>query len=89
MVCAIQKKEAVRNMKGQRIETDAGYGGTPTKKKTDLYVTMSYPGVLKIVKGKSWVNDLINPNGMRWTYKLVGGAKFVNIERDYENEEEL
>ena len=89
VVCAIQKREAQKNLKGQRIETDSGYGGTPTKKKTDLYVTMSFPGRLKIVKGKSWVDKEVNPNGMRWTYKLVGGAKFVQVERDFDNEEYL
>ena len=87
VVCAIQKREATRNFKGQKVETSSGYGGTPTKKKTDLYVTMSnFPHRLKIEKGKAWVDKGVNPNGMQWTYKLIGGAKFVNIERDYENE---
>lgn len=87
VVCAIQKKEAVKTFKG-RVETDSGYGGTPTKKKTDLYILMtnSNPHMLKIVKGKSWVDENVNPNGMTWTYKLVGGAKFF-IERFYDNEE--
>jgi len=87
VVCAIQKREAMKNFKGQRVETSYGYGGTPTKKKTDLYVTMSnFPHRLRIEKGKAWMDETINPNGMQWTYKLVNGATFVSVERDYENE---
>jgi len=88
VVCAIQKRENITNFKGQTIRNSSGYGGTTTKKRPSLYVTMtnSIPHKLRIEKAKSWKDSSINPNGMEWTYKLVGGAKFVCVERDYEDE---
>ena len=87
VVCAIQKKPGMKNFRGEIISSDMGYGGAPTLKRPALYVSMteSSPHRLKIVKGKSWMDKTLNPNGMMWTYKLVGGAKFVNIERFYED----
>lgn len=35
-------------------------------------------GKLKIVKAKNWPTD-INPNGMVYTFKLVDGCKFVDV----------
>ncbi|KKL19309.1 hypothetical protein LCGC14_2466710, partial [marine sediment metagenome] len=35
-------------------------------------------GILKILKGKSWAQKNVNPDGLRWSYKLVAGEKFVN-----------
>jgi len=89
VVCAIQKKENYKNFKGQEIRNTTGYGGSLTKKRPALYLTMtsSIPHKLTIEKAKTWAYLTVNPNGMQWTYKLVGGAKFVNIERVGEEEE--
>jgi len=64
---------------------ELGYGGNPTLKRAALYLSMN-PNKLKIVKGKSWKDPTVNPNGMMWNFKLINGARFCQIERDYENE---
>ncbi len=84
-VIGLQKKSNVKDKWGKVTEYDVGYGGEPTLKRASLYIAMNQ-GKLKIVKGKSWADRQINPNGMKFTYKLIDGCKFVNIERDYENE---
>ena len=35
-------------------------------------------GILKILKGKTWAQKDVNPDGLRWSFKLVGGEEFVN-----------
>lgn len=86
-VCAIQKKETAKNFKGETVTTNSGYGGTPTKKRPALYLLMtSFPNRLIIEKAKTWKDKSVNPNGMAWTYSLIGGAKFINIERDYNSD---
>lgn len=78
----LQKKRNITTFKGQKINIDVGYGGDLTLKRPSLYLAMGQHHI-KIVKGKSWANPLMNPNGLEWTFKLVNGAKFVNIERVY------
>jgi len=85
-VIGLQKKSNTKDKWGNITEYDVGYGGEPTLKRASLYIALN-PGKLKIVKGKSWVNRQLNPNGMRWTHKLVDGCKFVNIVQEYEGEE--
>jgi len=85
-VVAIQKKFHQRDFKGRTIRVDTGYGGVPTLKRASLYLSMDN-NILKIVKAKSWVDPQINPNGMMFSYSLVKGCKFYNIERIYEEEE--
>jgi len=65
-IIAIQKKTGV----------DTGRGGEFTLEKPRLYLAMD-SGTIKIVKGKNWANNEINPNGLLWKFKLVGGAKFI------------
>jgi len=55
---------------------DTGVGGARTLDKARLYMTI-VPGELKIIKGKLWRNEMINPNGMFCKFKLGGGANFV------------
>lgn len=54
---------------------DTGVGGARTLDKARLYLAIE-PGVLKIVKGKIWRQEHINPNGMYCRFKLGGGANF-------------
>lgn len=65
-IIAIQKKSG----------SDTGRGGEFTLEKPRLYISMD-AGTLKIVKGKNWASPEVNPNGLFWTFKLVGGAKFI------------
>ena len=84
-IVALQKKKNTRNFKGDLIRNDLGYGGDTTIKRASLYLSMD-GGCLKVVKGKSWVDNAINPNGMMFNFKLVSGSKFVSVERAYEEE---
>jgi hypothetical protein len=54
---------------------DTGVGGARTLDKARLYMAIE-PGILKIVKGKIWRNENINPNGMSIHWNLGGGANF-------------
>lgn len=54
---------------------DVGVGGARTLDKARLYMAIE-PGILKIVKGKIWRNENINPNGMWIRWLLGGGANF-------------
>jgi len=58
---------------------DLPYGKDWAKQLPRMVVSME-KGVLKILKGKSWVERDVNPDGLRWSFKLVGGEKFVNIQ---------
>jgi hypothetical protein len=58
---------------------DTGVGGARTLDKARLYLSIE-PGVLKIVKGKLWRQDHINPNGMYCKFTLGGGANFKIVE---------
>lgn len=58
---------------------DLPYGKDWAKQLPRLVVAME-GGILKILKGKSWVDKDVNPDGLRWSFKLVGGEKFVSIQ---------
>ncbi len=77
-VIGLQKRSDTKDFKGRKIAHDLGYGGDTTLKRASLYLAMN-SGHLKIVKAKSWANER-NPNGMEFTFKLVKGCKFVNVE---------
>jgi len=66
---AIQKKR----------KTELGRGAEFSEERARLYLSMD-AGKLKIVKAKNWRTE-INPNGMLYTFKLIDGCKFINIER--------
>jgi hypothetical protein len=59
---------------------DLGLGGARSLEKPRLYLSMD-SGVLKIQKAKNWASAE-NPNGMQYTFKLVGGHRFVKV-RDW------
>ena len=42
-------------------------------------------GELKIVKGKNW-RTARNPNGMTYTFKLIDGCKFIDIQEKQEHD---
>jgi len=58
---------------------DEGLGAERSVEKARLYLSMQ-PHKIKILKGKNWANQEINPNGMEWNFKLVQGAKFIITE---------
>jgi len=68
-IICLQKKRGVEH----------GRGGEGTAEKARLYLSMDN-GIIKIVKAKNWRDPEINPNGMMWAFRLVGGCKFVNIQ---------
>lgn len=62
---------AIQKNKGR----DSGLGAERGMEKPRLYLSMQ-PGTIKIIKGKNWVSDITNPNGMAHNFKLVAGCKF-------------
>ena len=77
---AIQKDPRAKLGVGKRFGLD----------RPRLYLTME-PNKLTIEKGKNWAIETVNPNKKAWTFKLIGGAKFVNIKQYYSSsiQEEL
>ena len=67
----------------KRAGQELAIGGTGTEKKASLYITLD-SGILTIKKAKSWMNPEVNPNGIKFTYKLVGGCKYVDVQRTTE-----
>lgn len=65
-VIAIQKNKGV----------EFGLGGMRGLEKARLYLTME-PNIIRIVKGKNWATEGINPNGMELEFKLVQGCNFI------------
>ena len=65
---------------------DTGVGGARTLDKARLYMAIE-PGVLKIVKGKLWRQDCVNPNGMWVKWTLGGGANFKIMPDPESNED--
>jgi hypothetical protein len=63
---------AIQKVPGRAL----GRGGDFTAEKARLYLTLD-KGEITITKGKLWADQLINPRGMTWKFKLVGGCKFV------------
>jgi len=57
---------------------DLPYGKDSTKWLARLLLSID-KGKLTIVKAKSWANKDDNPNGKKWTFQLVNGAKFLNL----------
>jgi hypothetical protein len=66
---------------------DIARGGVGSLEKPRLYISLSNnPHTLKIVKGKNWVNEMINPNGLFMRYKIVSGCQFKK-EKNAQGEE--
>jgi len=70
-VICLQKKRGV--------QFKLGRGAESSLEKARLYLAIDN-GYLEIVKAKNWINPEKNPNGLAWSFKLVGGCKFVNIQ---------
>ncbi len=71
-VVAIQKDE----------KKDLARGGAFSLEKARLYITMDmrdHYNELKIVSGKNWAKEGINPKGKTFKYKLTNGCKFIHI----------
>lgn len=64
-IVAIQKKVNVAFGRGQEFGLE----------KPKLYLSMD-KGRLSIVKGKSWVNPKVDPNGLRVTFRILAGCQF-------------
>jgi len=71
-IVAIQKKEGQKWGRGQEFSAE----------KSKLYLSMD-ERKMAIVKGKSWVNKKINPNGLRVEFDLIGGCEFEMIKEWY------
>lgn len=66
---AIQKKR----------KAELGRGAEFSEERARLYLSMDN-GRLKIVKAKNWKNSETNPNGMLYTFKLIDGCKFIDVQ---------
>lgn len=59
-------------------DIDLGLGGARSLEKARLYLAMDNNRA-KIIVGKNWAQKGVNPKGKSWSFKLIGGAKFVNV----------
>lgn len=66
---AIQKKR----------KAELGRGGEFSEERARLYLSMD-AGKPKIIKAKNWRTG-VNPNVMLYTFKLIDGCKFIDIQR--------
>jgi hypothetical protein len=71
-VVAIQKKEGAKFGRGQEFGLE----------KPKLYLSMD-KGRLTIIKGKSWANPKVDPNGLTIGFKIAGGCEF-QVTREWE-----
>ena len=58
---------------------ELGRGAEFSAEKPRLYLSIEN-GLLTIVKAKNWAREGENPNGKKFSFSLLGGAKFTNIE---------
>jgi len=87
---AIQKKmNRTRTYKGQVYHDtyDLGRGAEFSMEKARLYLSIDYHH-LKIVKATNWRYEDINPKGMQWSFKLVRGCEFVDVQQITEEDEQ-
>jgi len=64
-IVALQKKEGQKWGRGQEFSAE----------KSKLYLSMD-KNKLKIVKGKSWANKSVNPNGLYVLFNINRGCEF-------------
>ncbi|MCR4307530.1 MAG: bifunctional DNA primase/polymerase [Candidatus Berkelbacteria bacterium] len=57
-------------------EKNFGVGGAGTLNRSRLYLTITTDNILKIVKGKMWKSEVVNPNGMFCKFTLAAGCSF-------------
>jgi hypothetical protein len=67
-VIALQKKAGA----------SVGRGGDFSLEKARLYLSMD-PGEMKIIKAKNWAQPGHNPNNLKIRFKLVNGARFIEL----------
>jgi hypothetical protein len=72
-IVALQKKPGAQ----------LGRGDSFSLERPRLYLSMD-KGKLTIVKGKSWTNPKVDPNGLTIGFKITGGCQF-EIARDWRN----
>jgi len=80
-IIALQKNPTKMDRDGN-VLNDLGLGGGRGLEKPRIYLTMGQKNgehVIKIVKGKNWQDELINPNGLERTFKLVKGCSFMPL----------
>lgn len=68
-IVALQKKEGARWGRGQEFSAE----------KSKLYLSMD-KNRMTIVKGKSWANKKVNPNGLRVEFNILKGCQFEMIQ---------
>ena len=71
---AIQKKR----------KTELGRGAEFSEERARLYLSMD-AGRLKLVKAKNWRTE-VNPNCVLYTFKLIDGCTFIDIEEKREHD---
>ena len=71
---------ALQKKRGAELGRGAEFG----LEKPRLYLTIEN-GKLKIEKGKTWAMPGQNPTGKAFSFKLVGGAEFVDIQEINDN----
>ena len=59
---------------------ELGRGGSFSEEIAQLYLTMDI-SILRIVAVKVWQNPLINPNGLKFAFKIINGAEFMGIKK--------
>ena len=62
----------------KKRNAELGRGAEFGLEKPRLYLSMDN-GQLKIIKAKNWAIEGENPNGKKFSFSLMNGAKFVNI----------
>jgi hypothetical protein len=66
----------------KKVGAALGRGAEFSLEKPRLYLSMDR-GKLSIVKGKSWANPKVDPNGLSVGFKITGGCQF-EITRTWE-----
>jgi hypothetical protein len=67
---------------------DFGVGGNVTREKARLYLNLDKSdngSLVKIVKGKNWAKEGVNPDGMMLNYHIFQGAKLEPITEWYKD----
>jgi len=63
-------------------DAETGLGGWRTIERAKLVLTLD-SGVIKIFQAKNWQDGVTSsPKGKKWSYKLIGGTKIVNISEE-------
>lgn len=66
----------------KNLGAEWGIGKDRTKEKARFYLTMGQ-GKLTIKSAKNWAKETVNPVGKEFKYKLVKGAKFVHLNKEF------